>query len=247
MAENRFTGLFIAGTDTGVGKTIVTAGLAAALRDDGLELGVWKPVQSGALADDEQSDAYRLQALSGINDRRDEISPLAFSTPLTPLLAAESEGTTLTMEQVVAGGRLLRDRHRALIVEGAGGLAVPLTQTDMMIHLAALLKLPLLLVARAGLGTINHTLLSVWYARQHDVQVAGVILNESSVDGTDESVNTNAAMIERYGDVPVLGRIPWLQEPMTKPQIMESFQRHVDLVSIRACIENQMDDREEIR
>jgi dethiobiotin synthetase len=248
MKAVHFAGLFVSGTDTGVGKTVVTAGVAAVLRDEGLDLGVWKPVQSGALADDVESDAYRLKAWTGVVDRRDEIAPLVFPAPLTPLLAAEKAGHTLTMEQVMAGGRLLMDRHQALLVEGAGGLAVPLTQEEMMLHLAIRLELPILLVARAGLGTINHTLLSVWYAREHGVPVAGVIVNESLPDGTkDESIRSNAAMIERYGDVPVWGHIPYMPEPVTRQHAAEIFRKHVDLESIRSSIQNQLDKKEALQ
>lgn len=246
MEKQRFTGLFIAGTDTDVGKTIVTAGLAAVLLEDGMDLGIWKPVQSGALADDPKSDSYRLQALSGISDRRDEIAPLVFPAPLTPMLAAKLEGTALTMEQVMAGGQLLRARHQALLVEGAGGLAVPLTESDMIIHLASRLQLPMLLVARAGLGTINHTLLSVSYAREHGIDVVGVILNEALPGGvSDESIRTNAKLIESYGNVPVFGQIPWLSAPIDRQRLAEHIGRYVDVDRIRACIEIQRDSREE--
>lgn len=240
MNQQRFAGLFVAGTDTGVGKTIITAGLAAALREGGMDVGVWKPVMSGALPSEEESDAYKLQLLSGVEDLPEEIAPLAFPEPLAPLLAAQVAGQKLTMEQMLDGGSTLRERHRFLLVEGAGGLAVPLTETEMMIDAAAQLKLPLLLVARAGLGTINHTLLSVWYARDKGVRVAGVILNEAAIDSTDDaSIKTNASMIERYGDVPVWGSVPRMNEPITRPLLLESMRRHVDMAGIRLALETQ--------
>ena len=240
MNKHEFSGLFISGTDTGVGKTIVTAGIAAALRDDGEDIGVWKPVQSGALANDPDSDAYRLKQLSGVEDSCTEIAPLVFPAPLTPLLAAEAAGKSLTMEEVVDAGRLLQKRHSALLVEGAGGLAVPLTRTEMMAHLAARLRLPLLLVARAGLGTINHTLLSSWYARELGIEVAGVILNEATPEvSADESVKTNARMIEHYGQVPVWGTFPWIEKDLHLQKLASLVRERIDLEGIRNCIKSQ--------
>lgn len=241
MNEQRYAGLFIAGTDTGVGKTIVTAGLAAALREEGLETGVWKPVMSGALANEVESDAYQLHSISGVEDLPEEIAPLVFPEPLTPLLAAKAAGQKLSMDQVLRGGRILRERHRFLLVEGAGGLAVPLTETEMMIDLAVSLGLPLLLVARAGLGTINHTLLSIWYAREKGVPVVGVILNEAKDYHTDDaSIASNASMIERYGEVPVLGNVPRLEEPLSHQHLVAVMRQHVNLGAIRSELEAQM-------
>ncbi|MGG1658658.1 dethiobiotin synthase [Brevibacillus sp. NRS-1366] len=245
MDQRAFCGLFLSGTDTGVGKTIVTAGIAAALRQDEVDVGVWKPVQSGALANEPESDAYLLKELGGVEDAYEEIAPLVFPAPLTPLLAAEAVGKSLTMNEVVAGGQLLMERHPALLVEGAGGLMVPLTRTEMMAHLAVRLKLPLLLVARAGLGTINHTLLSVWYARKLGIEVVGVILNETAPRATgDESVKSNAHMIELYGEVPVWGTLPWIEGPLNSEQLAFTVREHIDLSGIHTCIQNQREKGE---
>ncbi|MGN7469255.1 dethiobiotin synthase [Brevibacillus sp. SAFN-007a] len=236
--SKEFAGLFVAGTDTEVGKTVVTAGIAAALRERGSDVGVWKPVQSGALAHEETSDAFRLRAGSGVGDLCEEIAPLAFSAPLTPWLAAKAEGRTLTLDEVVAGGPSLMAKHDWLLVEGAGGLAVPLTETEMMVDVAVRLQLPLLLVARAGLGTINHTLLSVWYARSRGLEVAGVILNAATM-ATDRSVATNAAMIERYGNVSVWGTLPYTDAELTKERLAAWAREHVDLTAIERVLKKQ--------
>ncbi|MED1784333.1 dethiobiotin synthase [Brevibacillus fortis] len=230
MSERPFCGLFVTGTDTGVGKTVVTAGIASVLRETGVNIGVWKPVQSGARAHDENSDARHLRSWSGVPDSCEEIAPLCFEAPLTPLLAAEAEGKSLTVEEVIAAGRPLMERYPALLVEGAGGLIVPLTRTETMADLAVRLNLPMLIVARAGLGTINHTLLSVWYARELGIEVVGVILNQSNSAGvTDESVKTNASMIESYGGVPVWGVLPWINQPLERQQLTKLIHECVDI------------------
>lgn len=239
-----FRGLFIAGTDTGVGKTIVAAGLVAALRARGEQIGVWKPVQSGTSQHDPDSDGCRLTRLSGVTDRVEEVAPLSFSAPLTPVLAAEKEGVVLTLSQVIEAGLPLTNRHSALIVEGAGGLAAPLTENELVADLIIALKLPMLLVARPGLGTINHTLLSLFFARRHNIPVAGVIINgyRDAETISDESLYTNAEMIKKYGNVDILGKIPWLSEEPTNKQLTEMFEQNVDLDKIASFCRNYIQD-----
>ncbi|KKX54775.1 dethiobiotin synthase [Brevibacillus borstelensis] len=228
----KWTGLFVSGTDTGVGKTIITAGLAAVLRADGLEIGVYKPVQSGGETE-EMRDSYLLRAISGVSDAPEEIAPFSFSTPLAPLLAAEAEGVALSLPRVAAAGEPLKQKYKALLVEGAGGLAVPLTKTELIVDFAAYLGMPVLLVARAGLGTINHTILSVAYARQHGLRVAGVILNGYRPNDSDKSMESNAALIEEYAGAQVLGQIPWMEGEISQTSVTEAIRAYADTEKIR--------------
>ena len=144
-------GYFVTATDTGVGKTVVTAGLAAALRARGRDVAIFKPVQSGALADDPAGDA----ALLGAD------CLYAFTAALAPLVAARAEGRQVELEPILERARKLEREHELLLVEGAGGLLVPLAPGLDVAGLAEALGLPLVVVARAGLGTVNHTLLTV--------------------------------------------------------------------------------------
>ncbi|MFS0838404.1 dethiobiotin synthase [Paenibacillus sp. 1P03SA] len=173
-------GIFVTGTDTGIGKTVVTAALAAALRSEGWNVGVWKPVQSGEPLGSGLSDAERLMEGSGIADPPEEVAPFAFNAPLTPWLAAKAEGVHLTMEMLYAGGKRLCSRYDAMLVEGAGGAAVPLTEDALLAEWIAYLRMPVLIVARAGLGTVNHTLLTVSFLRQFGIDILGVVLNEGA-------------------------------------------------------------------
>ena len=192
-------GYFVTATDTGVGKTFVTAGLATALRARGRDVAVFKPVQSGALADDPLGDA----ALLGAD------CVYAFQAPLAPLVAARAEGRQIELEPILERTRELEREHEILLVEGAGGLLVPLSDDLDVAGLAAVLALPLLIVARAGLGTVNHTLLTIEAARARGLEVAGVVLNG---DG-DESTDDNPALIEARSGARVLARIPRLADP----------------------------------
>jgi dethiobiotin synthetase len=205
-------GLFVTGTDTGVGKTVVTGALARSLRDRGLSAGVAKPVQSGNLAADPEGDAMVLRRLAGVDDAVDEICPYAFRAPLAPLVAARLEGRAIELDAILDALEVLGSRYDSLLVEGAGGWLVPIGEDWTIADLAARLDVPLLVVARAGLGTVNHTLLTVESARACGLTVAGVVLNGSAPSG-DASPATNRDLIESFGEVAVLGTLPWLADP----------------------------------
>ena len=108
----------------------------------------------------ELTDAERLLKSTGINERPEAVAPFTFEAPLTPMLAAKQAGVTLTLNELIAAGLPLTKRYEALLIEGAGGVAVPLTEDALMVDLISELGIPALIVARSGLGTINHTLLT---------------------------------------------------------------------------------------
>jgi dethiobiotin synthetase len=202
-------GYFVTATDTGVGKTFVTAALAASLRARGRDVAVFKPVQSGAVADDPSGDAVLLGA----------DCVYAFSAPLAPLVAARAEGRTIELEPILARAGELARAHDLLLVEGAGGLLVPLADDLDLADLAAALGLPLVIVARAGLGTVNHTLLTIEAARTRGLDVAGVVLNGKG----DESTAENAALIEERSGVRVLAHVPRLADPADAAGYFDEF------------------------
>jgi len=183
------TGVFVTGTDTGVGKTVAAACLARAWR-----AGYWKPVQTGLATGDD--DTVTVSALAGLPAERVVAPVYALQAPLSPHAAAELEGIRIAMDAIV----LPRTAH-PLVVEGAGGLYVPLNDRDFMIDLMAKLALPILLVARSTLGTINHTLLSLAALRSRGLPIGGVVL-----DGPPNAANRSA--IERFGQVRVLAELP---------------------------------------
>lgn len=215
-------GLFITGTDTGVGKTSVTAGLAAVLREgvpvrDGYNAGnvqVWKPVQTGIpSAEAPESDSYRLRKEGGLEQQERDIATLTLPDPLAPWMAARRIGETIDVDALLAEGRSRLSAGDFLLVEGAGGLAVPLTERHLVADLAAGLGLPLLIVARPGLGTVNHTLLTVAAAKQSGIPIAGIVLNGYRHTDTDmPAVRENAEMIETFSGIPVVGLLPWQEE-----------------------------------
>lgn len=207
-------GIFITATDTDVGKTIVTGLLARALRGRQSELtkpvGVWKPVQSGAhSADAEESDSGRLQKLSGLDVDAHSLNGANFTLPLAPWMAARRVGLDVPYAALVEESKRRLDEQFCL-VEGAGGVQVPLTADHTVLDLMQELALPVLVVARPGLGTVNHTVLTVEAIRARGLHVLGVILNGVQPEMDEQAIQENIEMIERFGQVPVVGQVPWL-------------------------------------
>ena len=235
-------GLFVTGTDTSVGKTVVTAAITAVLRAEGMNVGVWKPVQSGALLGSGVTDAERLLKITGIDERPEVVAPFTFEASLTPLLAARQAGVTFTLKELVAAGEPLIKRYEALLIEGAGGVAVPLTDDALVVNLIAELRIPALIVARSSLGTINHTLLTVSFLRHHGVPIVGIILNDGELTELhdDPSVATNAELIEHYSGLKVLGRFPHLDSEMKSETLINTVRRTIEFAPIRQAFAVQL-------
>lgn len=208
MAE----GIFITGTDTGVGKTTVSTALAILLRQRGVRVGVMKPVTSGCIERDGRlisEDAELLAAGAGI-EVSDEVAPYLLREPVAPSAAAEKEGVRIEFSRILAAYHRLADSFDFIIVEGAGGLMVPLSGGLLVADLVKLLALPLLVVARPDLGTVNHTLLTCFAARHLDLEVRGVVVNGfPEQPGLAESSAPH--MIDSLSGAPLLGRFPHIK------------------------------------
>lgn len=172
-------GIFVTGTDTGVGKSIVSATLARLLRMNGVSVGVMKPVTSGCREENGElvsDDALLLCQAAGIQVS-DDVAPYRLREPIAPAEAARLDGVRIDFSVIKAAFDRLVSAYQYVVVEGAGGLMVPLSGGLLVADLARELGLPLLVVARPGLGTINHTVLTCFAAQQMGLQVAGVIVN----------------------------------------------------------------------
>jgi dethiobiotin synthetase len=213
-------GLFVTGTDTGVGKTEVACALLSGARAAGLDVGAMKPAQSGT-APGQVSDAERLRQAAGGGDPLELVCPYQFAPPLAPGVAARLAGVEISMPRLLEAARTLASRHAALLVEGAGGLLVPLTLRQTYADLAVALGLPVLVVARAGLGTVNHTALTLEALRARGLAVAGVVLNRTGPDD-DPSVPSNAAEIERLTGAPVLASLPHVRDIASREPFLRS-------------------------
>ena len=206
-------GVFVTGTDTEVGKTVVAAGVAAWLRESGLDVGVMKPVSSGLVDHGGQSvnpDALRLKTASGCADGMDAINPFRFELAVAPSVAARQADAKVDIQALCQCYRRLADAHQFMVVEGVGGLLSPVSDEATCADLASLLDLPLLVVAGNRLGCLNHSLLTVEVARARGLGVVGLVLNDGVSDPADASVSTNATELRRLLGRVYLGDIPRL-------------------------------------
>ncbi|MBI4342898.1 MAG: dethiobiotin synthase [Candidatus Omnitrophica bacterium] len=205
-------GVFVTGTDTGVGKTLVACALAAWCRRRGLRVGVMKPVATGGRVSE---DAVRLAHAAGSREAWPLVNPVCFREPLAPWTAARRAGRTIRLEPLLRAFGELAARHDIMIVEGIGGLLVPLTEHATVAELARRMHLPLVVVARAGLGTVNHTLLTCRWARHRRLRVQGIVLNHAMRPSSDPmarlAVRTNPAILRRLTRLPVRGPLPFLR------------------------------------
>ena len=237
MRERECKGIFITGTDTGVGKTLVAVGIAASLRESGIDVGVMKPIETGFRLS--SSDAAFLKRAAGVSDSLESISPYRLKHPLSPFAAAQFEKVSIRIEKIKRAYQRLSKEHQAIVVEGAGGLLVPITRKTTMADLAIRLKLPLLIVSRTGLGTLNHTLLTVEGARRRGIRVVGVIFNHL-VQKMGSAERTNPSIIRYFIDAPILGEIPYASFLKNKvrndERIKEWVASHVDMNSIRSVL-----------
>ena len=235
-------GIFVTATDTEVGKTFVAAGLARALKAQGVDVGVMKPVASGGTKTDSGlvcDDARQLAEAADALDELALVNPVCLEAPLAPLVAARLEGTRVELGAVWRAYETLATRHEFLVVEGIGGLLVPIDEGATVLDLITMFRLPALVVTRPTLGTINHTLLTVRYAREHGVDVVGLVINAAErprpepVEGRPEpvtpsqAVETNPAILEEWSKIPVLANLPYNPDPAAHADAFAQLAREV--------------------
>ena len=216
----RMRGLFVTGTDTGVGKTVVACALAAWAGQAGLRVGVMKPVATGGrrVADGNRlrwisADALRLRQAAATRDPWRLINPVCFREPLAPWTASLRARQTIRLSSLARAFHQLSQRHDAVIVEGVGGLLVPLSARLTVADLARRFGLPVVIVARPGVGTLNYSLLTVACARHAGLRVAGLVLNHAAPPSRRRmdrlAERTNRRLLERLAAVPVWGCLPF--------------------------------------
>ena len=202
--HEKVKGIFVTGTDTEIGKTVIAGGLAAILKQADVNVGVMKPISTG-----DMTDAEYLKHAAQVDDPLHLINPVSLCHPLAPSVSANIEGKHVDMSQISKAYSILKQKYDYLIVEGVGGIAVPINDDKLVVDLIKYLGLPIIIVANAGLGTINHTMLTVEYARQHQITILGIVLNMFQSEKTSLAELTNPVEIERVTQIPVLGVVPF--------------------------------------
>lgn len=214
--------LFITGTDTDVGKTIVTAGLLRLLRERGVDAVSMKPVQTGAEMLNGEWTApdlvlhWDVAGLHPDTDERKLMAPYLYEPACSPHLAGRMENRYPQIDYIVECARALEERHNVLLIEGAGGAMAPVDESNTMIDMMVALEAAVVLVAHRGLGTINHTLLSLAALRAAGLEVLGVVFNEVQDVEPDFIKQDNPKSVEQFGNVEVLGNIDYLGASFTQ-------------------------------
>jgi len=206
-------GIFITGTDTGVGKTIVSAGLALALRGRGMRVGVMKPVATGCLGDNGRlvslDAVYLFEAAE--NEYAPLTSPVRFHNPVAPSIASIYEQKEVDLGAIRNAHRELQKYYDYLIIEGIGGLLVPIKKNFLVANLVREMELPIVIVSHVSLGAINHTLLTVDAALMRGFLIKGIIFNRAPLVNYSLAELTNPRVIHELTGLPVLGTLPEIE------------------------------------
>lgn len=198
-------GIFITGTDTGVGKTAIAAGLAMRLKGKGIDTGVMKPIETGGW-----TDGKFLRDASGVSDDQSLVTPYQLKYPLAPMVSSEMEGIVIDISKIGKVFKHLSSMHEFMIVEGVGGLMVPIKEGIFLSDLILLLDIPVLIVARGSLGTINHTLLTLEYARSKGIKVEGLVINMNKKEiGFQEEASLQA--LKRLSGIDKITVVPFVE------------------------------------
>jgi dethiobiotin synthetase len=210
--NSRPPGVFVTATDTGVGKTLVASALVTCLSQRGIDVGVMKPIETGVSQSTRaQSDRARLQKAAGTRDLMTEVCPYVFRLPVSPLSAARAEGKTVQMATILRTFRTLRQKHAFMVVEGVGGIYVPITQALNLLDLICQMRLPAIVVGQSGLGGINHALLTLHALREQNIPVVALVLNQqrpvrTKIARAQEQSTVN--LLRQLARVPVVGPLP---------------------------------------
>jgi dethiobiotin synthetase len=224
--------IFITGTDTGVGKTFFSCGLAALLRANGYRVGVMKPAETGCVVKDGQlfpDDAWRLKAASGCAEPLERICPYRLSEPLAPSIAADRAAVKIDIDHLLTVCGEISAKHDVTLVEGAGGLMVPLAASFTFADFARIAKLPVVVVVANKLGVINHLLLTLEHASCMGLSTLGYLLNRTSEENS-LAAQTNREVLFSMTAVPCWGELPFMIGPdFDDGDTLERFQNDLDM------------------
>lgn len=246
--SNALRGLFITGTNTGVGKTVITAALARLLAGQGHRVGVYKPVCSGSDRDAAGNEFWRdIRELSeAVNHRFDtsQICPQRFSAPLAPPSAAKLEGRSVDAALLRDGITAWSGEVDLLLVEGIGGWLSPIAENETVADLACDLGFPILMVTALELGAINHTLLTAEAICNRGLTLAGIVANQTRSGIDDDLIRETLSEIQRFSRVPVLAHVPYGErDRMSRGKVLEP----IDWISLmgfrRAAVWKPDDDQ----
>ena len=217
------------GTDTGVGKTVVAGALAALLKAEGVDVGVMKPIQSGGIRKKGRlvsEDSHFLLKAADVDDDLALVNPYCLEPALSPNVAARMSGIEIDPVVIHRAFEQLTREHDFVIVEGSGGLLVPIRDDYLMADLILAMDLPAIVVARSTLGTINHSLLTLRHAQHLGISTIGTVINGYREETAGAAETTSPEIIQTLSGVPILGILPYL------PSVDVSAARLGDLIAV---------------
>lgn len=226
--------VFITGTDTDIGKTFITSGLAATMQSLGYSTCVYKPVQSGADEKNGLKISPDLAFVQNIDPYVKTYSSYLFKAPTAPLIAAELENVVVDKNIIKTDFKTLSEGHDCTITEGAGGLMVPIAPKFLILDMIKMLGLPIVIVIRPDLGTVNHTILTVNQAISSGINVRGVIINNFPEKTKDIAIKTAPRLIEEYSDAKILGIVKHFNnvEKLKPSDLITTILNGVDIESV---------------
>lgn len=222
-------GIFITGTDTGVGKTLVSVALAVLLKRKNKNIGLMKPIATGCIIKDKKlisQDAFKFQKITG--DKIYLINPVSFKLPLSPYSCSIIEKKTIHLKKIFETYRILSKKYDYLIVEGIGGIMVPIRKKYFVVDLIKKLNLPLILIAKAGLGTLNHTIMTVRIIKEFGGDIKLIFLNNSD-NKKDLSIKSNPEILQKIVEIPVF-YIKYSKKFSTAPEKLSDYLEKLNII-----------------
>lgn len=224
---------FITGTDTGVGKTAITAGLAGSMRKLGVNVGVMKPIATGIPQKTgfKSSDVTLITNASGTKDSEDLINPVFLPIPTSPYDATKLLSLPLDMPLILAKFTKLLSVHDVLLVEGIGGIMTPITKNFFVADMIKAMGIEAIIVTRATLGTINHTMMTYQMCKDYDIKVKGLVINNFDEKGTAAEKNAPVTLHEITG-LGILGVVPFIKDYNRIETMIETVGQKIDIKSL---------------
>jgi dethiobiotin synthetase len=220
--------LFITGTDTDVGKTYVTAGLAVTLRKMGIDVGIMKPFAAGSPQKEgfKSEDVEILSRAAQISDQENLVNPQFFKMSASPYTASKNLKVPVNVSSVLSSFKKLSKKHSMLLVEGMGGIMTPILKNYFVANLIKDMKLDTLIVTRTRVGTINHTIMTCQMCKKYKIPIKGIIINNFDTDGYQ--LKTLKRDLKSLTGIPILGTIPYI-ENLSDTSLFKSFKKNVNV------------------
>ena len=226
-------GYFVTGTDTGVGKTAITAGIAGSLRNLGINVGVMKPIATGyqQKAGYKSSDVTILAEAAGIKDPEDLINPVFLPIPTSPYDASKLLSVPIDMPLILTKFKKLLSLHDVILIEGIGGIMTPITKNFFIADMIKAMTIETIIVTRATLGTLNHTVMTCKMCKDYDIKVKGLVINNFDEKGTPAEKSAPTTLYELTG-INIIGIIPFIKDFNQIDKMIEMVSKKIDVKSL---------------